>query len=519
MELINSAGDIIPIVKEKSDSAPEGWNAAHNYLDQLIESKKPVCYIEPNTATSSYEIPPTLRLKGDDEDTSYLHNWPAPKEMKDREIWHLTDDFSQLRKAATDVSNSVNNAAIKIAIIDTGYQNGHPFLPEKMHLGVSFIEGEEGQPAYDRNSGTLFEQNGHGTATTCILAGGQISLPQSNNGNIIGAIPFAEIIPIRICETVALIRNKAFVDAVRYAIQQGCEVISMSMAGAPSKAWAEVVNLAYENGVVLVTAAGNNWFKGVSKLLPKRVLYPARWQRVIAATGVAADNMPYNMDARLQLKSEGGETMQGNYGPEDAMESAIAAYTPNVIWATLNDTNKLFRLDGGGTSSATPQVAAAAALWIIKHRTAIEHILEKQPEAKWKKVEMVKKALFESADRSFVEYKKFLGNGVMKASDALLIQPDKDVLKAEEAKVSLWGVLDLLGLLLRLKGETSEEIIRKEMFQTEIIQEIVNNSKLFSLLDYGEMEEWQDEDKKLLREELLNSDNISDHLRNYLQQN
>src|SRR5690606_33502231 len=281
-------------------------------------------------------------------------------------VWYLNDNFSQLRNAKDEVIKQVGkeNCKIKIAVIDTGYQEGHPALPKGFDTpqGISFIKGEENKPAIDKNAGTMAEQNGHGTATMSILAGKDINIQvsgQSYKGDF-GAIPFAEIIPIRICETVALIRTSAFVDAVEYAINQGCEVISMSMAGAPTKAWATVVNKAYENGVVLVTAAGNSWYRGIASASPKRLLYPARWDRVIAATGASYNKKPYVMEAQLKEKGGSSEDMQGNYGPESAMKSALAAYTPNTTWATLNDKNNLFRLNGGGTSSATPQIAAAA---------------------------------------------------------------------------------------------------------------------------------------------------------------
>jgi hypothetical protein len=50
-------------------------------------------------------------------------------------------------------------------------------------------------------------------------------------------------------------------------------------------------------------------------------------------------------------------------------------------------------LDGEETSSATPQFAAAALLWLTQHKHAFD--------AKWReleRVEMVRKALFEMAE-------------------------------------------------------------------------------------------------------------------------
>jgi hypothetical protein len=521
MELINNEGKVILVKKftVKSDYlSKKGWDFAHDYIDELIEQDKKLDFVEPNISSSYLQRPIEVLKKSSNE--GYLESWPKPVEQSDKFIWHLNDDFSQLRKAKNKVLIKLENPKIKIAIIDTGYQDGHPFLPKNIIDGISFIKGEEGQPPYDIDSGTDFEQNGHGTATINILAGCEVTKNITDGvfEGYFGAIPFAEIVPIRICETVALIRTDSFVDAVEYAINQGCEVISMSMAGAPTKAWARVVNKAYENGVVLVTAAGNSWYKGVRKLLPKRLLYPARWERVIAATGVAADHLPYVMDARLKLKSEEGETMQGNYGPSLAMKTALAAYTPNISWATLNSNGKYFRLDGGGTSSSTPQIAAAAALWITYYRNEIEEIVAKNPNDKWQKVEMVKNALFNSADKTYSESEIYFGQGILKADRALTFQPILDnVSKAKEATVSLWGILDLLGLLLRLKIDNEQENkVRSEMFEVEILQEIYENPNLYKLLDYNDNDIWTKEEKDLVKTELLKSDRISNRLKGYI---
>lgn len=517
MELINNNGEKIQVLKTKDFS--NDWDIAHNHLDTSTSKE----FFEPNIESTLFgEQVSALKIKS--LENGYLESWPHPNEIKDNLVWYLTDNFSQLQKAKGEVLDKVGkeNCKIKIAIIDTGYQEGHPALPKGFDTpqGISFIKGEEKKPAIDKNAGTIAEQNGHGTATMSILAGKEVDIQicgQSYKGDF-GAIPFAEIIPIRICETVALIRTSAFFDAVEYAINQGCEVISMSMAGAPTKAWATVVNKAYENGVVLVTAAGNSWYRGKASVSPKRLLYPARWDRVIAATGVSYNKMPYVMEAQLKEKGGSSEDMQGNYGPESAMKSALAAYTPNTTWATLNDMNNPFRLNGGGTSSATPQIAAAAALWLVRYRQEIDTILKDKPTEKWKKVEMVKKALFSSADNSYPESKKYFGQGTLKAFDALSVAPfTQGLKKADEATVSLWGILDLLGLLLRLKSGNNEEIIiRGEMFGVEILQELHNNPNLHKFLDYDETYIWTPEEKNEIKRELLASKNTSTRLKEYL---
>ncbi|MBD8018247.1 S8 family peptidase [Kaistella pullorum] len=527
MEILDKFGKPIPRIITKGDEL-NPWDAAHDYLDgELAAGQKPE-FVEPDlrhrifsAQDPEYLASQNLDLEAFDEN-EYLKNWPRPDDGTDRFVWHLTDKYSEFFKANKRLLEKVKDPWIKVGHIDTGFQPDHPALPKNLmkDKSRSFIKGEEGKQAIDVASGTKLEQDGHGTATMILLAGGSVgnSHTSDNYSGVVGAAPFAEIISMRISETVALIQTSSFVDALEYAISEGCEVISMSMAGAPTKAWANMVNKAYAAGITVVTAAGNSWFEGPRKALPKTILYPARWERVIAATGVAYDNLPYVLKARIQTKSEGGETMQGNFGPADVMTHALAAYTPNVFWATMNDAGKYFRLDGGGTSSATPQVAAAAAIWLTYYRNEINEILKKFPGEKWRKVEMVKNALFASADRhSYPLHKIYLGRGILKADQALTVPPsEENLVKAKEATVNLWGILDLLGLLLRLKGENEANEVRGEMFQTEILQQMHTNPALQKFLEYHENDIWSDADRELMREELLKSPEVSQKLKEYL---
>ncbi|MDO5971044.1 S8 family serine peptidase [Flavivirga aquimarina] len=489
------------------------WDAAHRYRQKTGYKG----FTEPNIINNLYNnVENSLIAKSIEE--PYLQNWPSPPEIENHVIWHLLDDFSQLRKAKERVWKKVQkDRCIKIAHIDTGYQPNHPALPKFMTKGISFLKDENEGSAIDVTKDSFQEQDGHGTATMSILAGNKVSI--NSNGitfnDELGAIPFAEIIPIRICDTVALIRSQNFVKALDYAIDIGCEVVTMSMAGVPTNQWANAINRAYEAGVTVVTAAGNSWNKEAKRLLPKKTLYPARWKRVISATGVTANHLPYVFKAQISAKTEGGETMQGNFGPKKVMDNSIAAYTPNTVWATMNQSNDniFYRLDGGGTSSATPQIAAAAALWLSFHRDKIESNLD--PAKKWKKVEAVKYALFNSADKSYEKHKKYYGQGILKANDALNIFPDWKILrKSKKAKCSLNGILDLLGIMLRLKGNQNES--EEEMYATEILQLLHTEPDLHNYLKIDEDEKWSQKRKREIIHKLMNSEKASSSLKRRL---
>lgn len=92
-----------------------------------------------------------------------------------------------------------------------------------------------------------------------LLAAGVVSTDIMVNeyAGILGENPYAEVIPIRISENVVIWNSNLFEQALDHAIGLGCEVISMSMAGKPSKDMAAAIDKAYEAGIVVVSAASN----------------------------------------------------------------------------------------------------------------------------------------------------------------------------------------------------------------------------------------------------------------------
>jgi subtilisin family serine protease len=256
----------------------------------------------------------------------------------------------------------------------------------------------------------LIRNRGHGTGTLSLLAGNMIAadtLGLDGFHDFLGGAPGAGVIAVRIADWVVRLTTSTMVQGIDYARTNGAHVLSMSMGGLASDALADAVNLAYRAGIVLVTAAGNNlaWLPS-----PKSVVYPARFRRVLAACGVMADGRAY---AGLSAG-----TMQGNYGPKENMATALGAYTPNVPWAQI-DCGKIVDMDGGGTSAATPQIAAAAALWLAGHWDTVKAYLEP-----WMRVEAVREALFTSATKftplmNQAETKQKIGQGVLRAFDAL----------------------------------------------------------------------------------------------------
>jgi hypothetical protein len=362
--------------------------------------------------------------------------------------WHLGDDFTQLGKAREAVE--FTNPRTRIAHIDTGYYRTHVTRPEHVldKIEKDFV-GKNGDPdnAEDPdNRRLILDSSGHGTGTLGILAGGKV--PAFGDA-ILGGAPGAEVLPLRVTDTVVLLRTSALARALEYTVEQRCDVITLSMGGLPSQAWAEAVDKLYEAGICFCAAAGNH----VGPSPPRVLIYPARYSRVIAVCGVMANGRPY---AGLA-----GNTLEGSFGPDAVMKGAIAAYTPNIPWARFG-CDTVVRLNGEGTSSATPQVAAAAALWFEKYKNELPR--------DWRRVEAVRNALFTSAKQK--SDKTHFGNGVLQARSALNIKPVLGLPKSEPSKNSFAFLRLVTGLGI------AEVPPREQMFNLELAQRWLASEEL-----------------------------------------
>jgi len=220
---------------------------------------------------------------------------------------------------------------VVVAVIDTGVTRVAD-LADTHHLkGASMVPGSKGAA----------DDNGHGTHVA-----GTIAQSTNNGVGVAGIAPEATILPIKVLSASGMGTNGWVAAGIDAAVDQGADIINMSLGGASSSVVAVAVEKAQKAGVLVVAAAGNTGRRGVGS--------PASLPGVIAvsATGPDDELAPYS-----------------SYGPE----VAIAAPGGNKLKSDggiLQDTVDPGSPDGHayksfqGTSMATPHVAGAAAvLW------------------------------------------------------------------------------------------------------------------------------------------------------------
>ncbi|WP_339215586.1 S8 family peptidase [Ornithinibacillus sp. FSL M8-0202] len=216
---------------------------------------------------------------------------------------------------AWDVARGSSNQ--EIAVLDTGVDYNHPDLAGKVIRGYDFVQ----------NDWNPSDQNGHGTHVAGIAAAG------TNNGiGIAGMAPNTKILAVRVLDASGNGTLANIADGIIYATDAGAEVINLSLGcDCHTQTLQNAVNYAWNNGVVLVAAAGNS---GVSTTFE-----PASYSNVIAVGATDSRNVKANFS---------------NWG------TWVDVMAPGVDIASTYPGNRYVYMSG--TSMAAPHVAGQAAL-------------------------------------------------------------------------------------------------------------------------------------------------------------
>ena len=191
---------------------------------------------------------------------------------------YYPDSLWGIEKINAEVAwDTATGNGIKIAVIDTGIRydgNTATSVPDHEDLNDNVMHPPDYWP--NENLDLVDEDNipddeaGHGTHVS-----GTAAAVGDNATGVVGVAYDADIIPIKIFAADQLLYYSRAIQAVTLATELGADVVNMSFTGSwLSKALSDALSDAYDEGVLLVAAAGN-------KALTKP-WYPAGYQTVIA---------------------------------------------------------------------------------------------------------------------------------------------------------------------------------------------------------------------------------------------
>jgi len=232
------------------------------------------------------------------------------------------------------VNGGSGGARVNVAVLDTGVYKDH------LDLKANVIDCKDATKRGIKNG--CADNNGHGThvAGTVLADGGLDGL------GIYGVAPKAKLMAIKVCGNSGMCWGDDIVAGIRYAAENGANIISMSFGGnTQSSLIKDVIDYAVNKGVLVVAAAGNDGPKDGS------IDYPAANTKVIAVGAI-------NIDEQVPDFSSRGINDR-NWEIE---EREIEFGAPGVdVESTWKD-GCYYIADG--TSMATPHISGLAAkLW------------------------------------------------------------------------------------------------------------------------------------------------------------
>ena len=260
-------------------------------------------------------------------------------------------DLEASQATVQRVQSSVSAASVKtiVAVIDTGVDINHDVFVDSGAIWVNSGEiagngiDDDGNGYVDdvngwnfvSNSGTMIDDDGHGTHVAGILLGvGQnIYSPPFSSASI-------EIMPLKFLDGDGRGTTSDAISAIYYAVNNGAKVLNNSWGGTGySLALHEAVTYSYVKGTSFVAAAGNS---GTNN--DDYQLYPASLDvpNVIAVAATTSSDYLASFS---------------NFGPGSVHLGAPGVFIYSTVPGDSYD-------NASGTSMASPYVAGVAALMI-----------------------------------------------------------------------------------------------------------------------------------------------------------
>lgn len=244
---------------------------------------------------------------------------------------------------AAPLFRAYDDQPVRIAILDGQFNTDHPDLKGAIEFTYNFNRSgcrDPGTSTDPECHDVRGSKSNHGTMIASLIAGqGQIGQ------GVVGVNPSARL------TLLAGTGNNYFLPALRYAVAQRFDIITMSWSLGPAPGtddvpeFRELLEKAAGQGTVVVMAAGNRALD-----LESTAVYPTRYSEIPGVVAVGS--------------TEGGEIMAkfSNYGPR-----FVDLGAPGKVAGAGGDGTTLYSV-ATGTSFSGPLAAAVASRLIQWHR-------------------------------------------------------------------------------------------------------------------------------------------------------
>ncbi|MGY1680970.1 S8 family serine peptidase [Geodermatophilus sp. SYSU D01176] len=149
-------------------------------------------------------------------------------------------------QATEVVASPRTGRGIRVAVLDTGFDLGHPDFTGRAVTATSFVPGESAQ-------------DGHGHGTHCVGTACGPRAPEGTRGY--GVASDAEVLVAKVLSDEGSGTDAEILAGIAWAVRNGCQVVSMSLGAdtpEPSPAYTAAGRRALGQGSLIVAAAGNN---------------------------------------------------------------------------------------------------------------------------------------------------------------------------------------------------------------------------------------------------------------------
>ncbi|MCX6798322.1 MAG: S8 family serine peptidase [Candidatus Falkowbacteria bacterium] len=251
----------------------------------------------------------------------------------------------------------------------------------------------------------------HGT-----MIAGIIAAVGNNHQGVAGVTWKAKIMPLRVLDDKGEGKLSDVIRAVDYAVNNGADIINLSFVSFNySEAMQAAIRRAYQAGVIVVAAAGNEQSAGNGYDIDKTPIYPACYD------GANGENMVLGVAATDALDQKAKFSSYG-FSCVDIAAPGVSFFSTITQGGNPADTNRIYDGFWSGTSMAAPMISGTIAL--------IEEI---NPELNRQEVIDI---LFNSADNIYHLNPNYLGQlGHGRVNVALALEMAREKLFNRSGKI------------------------------------------------------------------------------------